>query len=102
MPCHSFAEAGAQIFVQPGEGGLKGGVVLPVGEIGEVMFADGFRQIFAGGGSQTFPRAQGFYVQQPSGNYFDSSSARRFKSAKTNSCSDWTPHASKLRQYQRG
>ena len=59
-----FAEAGAQIFFQPGEGGFNGGAVLPVGEIGEVIFAGGFRQSFAGGGSQTFPRGQGFHVRQ--------------------------------------
>ena len=50
-----FAEAGAQIFFQAGEGGFKDGVVLPVGEIGDVMFADGFRQIFAAGGSHCAP-----------------------------------------------
>ena len=61
------AQAGLQIFFQPGEGGFKGVVVLPVGEIGEVIFADWFRQIFAGGGSQTFPRAQGFHGHQPEG-----------------------------------
>ncbi len=43
----SFAEAGAQILVQPGEGAFKGVAVLPVREIGEVIFADFFRQIFA-------------------------------------------------------
>jgi hypothetical protein len=31
-------QVGAQIFFQPGEGGFKGGVVLPVGEIGDVIF----------------------------------------------------------------
>ena len=36
-----------------------------MGEIGEVIFADRFRQIFAGVGSQTFPRAQSFHVHQP-------------------------------------
>ena len=60
-----FAEAGAQIFFQPGEGGFKGVVVLPVGEIGEVIFADCFRQIFADVRSRTFLRAQGFLVHQP-------------------------------------
>ena len=64
----SFAEADAQIFFQPGEGGFKGRVVLPVGEIVEVRFADGFRQIFAGVGNQTFPRAQGIHVLQPLAN----------------------------------
>ena len=44
----ALAKAGAQILFQPGEGGLKGVVVLPVREIGEVIFADFFRQIFAG------------------------------------------------------
>ena len=67
LPGRLFAEAGAQIFFQPGEGGFKGVVVLPVGVIGEVIFADFFRQIFAGGGSQTFPRAQDFLVHQPDG-----------------------------------
>ena len=43
-------------------------MVLPVGEIGEVIFADCFRQIFTGGGIQTFPRAQGFHVHQPEQN----------------------------------
>ena len=51
-----IAEAGAQIFFQPArraevkrrrsEGGFKGDVVLPVGEIGEVIFADCFREEF--------------------------------------------------------
>ena len=47
-----------------------GGVVLPVKEILEVIFADCFHQIFAGGGSQTFPRAQGFHVHQTDGKKF--------------------------------
>ena len=45
-----------------------GGVVLPVGEILEVIFADCFHKIFAGVGSQTFPRAQGFQIHQPEQN----------------------------------
>jgi hypothetical protein len=45
-PCRD--EAAAQIFFQPGEGGFDGVVVLPVGEIGDVMFANFFRQIFTG------------------------------------------------------
>jgi hypothetical protein len=49
------AAAGAQIFFQTGEGAFKGGVVLPVREIGEVLFADGFRQIFAGVRVQALP-----------------------------------------------
>ena len=44
----ALAKAGAQIFFQPGEGAFKGVVVLPVREIGDVIFADFFRQIFAG------------------------------------------------------
>ncbi len=48
LPGRLFAEAGAQIFFQAGEGAFKGVVVLPVREIGEVIFADFFRQIFAG------------------------------------------------------
>jgi hypothetical protein len=47
-------QVGAQIFFQTGEGGFKGIVVLPVGEIGEVVFADFFRQIFAGVGIYFF------------------------------------------------
>jgi hypothetical protein len=49
----ALAKAGAQIFFQPArraevkrrrrEGAFKGGVVLPVREIGEVIFADCFR-----------------------------------------------------------
>jgi hypothetical protein len=35
----------AQIFFQAGEGAFKGVVVLPVREIGDVIFADFFRQI---------------------------------------------------------
>ena len=46
LPGRLFAEAGAQIFFQTGEGGFKGVVVLPVGKIGEVIFADFFRQTF--------------------------------------------------------
>ena len=57
LPGQLFAEAGAQIFFQPGEGGFNGGVVLPIRESGDVIFADFFRQIFASGGIQTFPRA---------------------------------------------
>jgi hypothetical protein len=38
----------AQTFFQPGEGVFKGGGGLPVREIGDVIFADFFRQIFAG------------------------------------------------------
>ena len=45
----ALAKARAQIFFQPGEGVFKGVVVLPVREIGDVIFADGFRQSFAGG-----------------------------------------------------
>lgn len=44
----SFPNARAQIFFQTGGGGFKGVVVLPVGEIGEVIFADFFRQTSAG------------------------------------------------------
>jgi hypothetical protein len=48
-----FTDARAQIFFQAGEGASKGGVGgrpqgLPVREIGDVIFADFFRQIFAG------------------------------------------------------
>ncbi len=43
----SFSDADAQIFFQPGEGAFKGVVVLPVREIGDVIFADCFRQIFS-------------------------------------------------------
>jgi hypothetical protein len=60
-------QVGAQIFFQTGEGGFKGIVVLPVGEIWDVIFADFFRQIFAGVGIQTFPRAKGFHVHQSDG-----------------------------------
>jgi len=35
-------------FFQPDEGGIERDVVFPVREIGEVIFADFFRQIFAG------------------------------------------------------
>jgi hypothetical protein len=35
----ALAKTGAQIFFQTGEGAFKGVVVLPVREIGEVMFA---------------------------------------------------------------
>jgi hypothetical protein len=37
------------MFFKTGEGAGKGGGVLPAREIGEVIFADGFRQSFAGG-----------------------------------------------------
>jgi len=37
------AKAGAQIFFLPSEGTFKGIVVLPVREIGDVIFADFFR-----------------------------------------------------------
>jgi hypothetical protein len=50
-----FADVRVQIFFQPGEGAFKGVVVLPVREIGEVIFADGFRQSFAGVRVQTCP-----------------------------------------------
>ncbi len=40
----ALAKAGAQIFFQAGEGAFKGVVVLPVREIGEVIFAGFFRQ----------------------------------------------------------
>jgi len=39
----ALAKAGAQIFFQTGEGAFKGVVVLPVREIGDVIFTDGFR-----------------------------------------------------------
>jgi hypothetical protein len=45
----ALAKSGAQILFQPGEGAGKGGGGRPVREIGEVMFADGCRQSFAGG-----------------------------------------------------
>jgi hypothetical protein len=38
-------ETEVQIFFQPGEGGSKGGVVLPVREIGGVILALGFRPL---------------------------------------------------------
>jgi len=43
----SLAKAGSQSFFQPGEGALKGVVVLPVQEIGDGILVDFFRQIFA-------------------------------------------------------
>ena len=51
--CRCFS---ANLFPD-GEGLFKRVVVLPVGEIGEVIFAHGFRQSFAGDGSWIFPRA---------------------------------------------
>jgi len=33
----SFADARSQILLQPGEGAFKGVVVLPAGEIGDVI-----------------------------------------------------------------
>ena len=42
---NSFPDTRAQIFFQTGEGGFKGVVVLPVGEIGEVILADRFWRI---------------------------------------------------------
>ena len=62
-----FADAGAQIFFQPGEGAFKGGAVLPVREIGDVMFADGFRQSFAGVRVQTLPFFQRRVIRQRDG-----------------------------------
>jgi hypothetical protein len=41
-----LTKAGAQIFFQTREGAFKGVVVLPVREIGDVIFADFFRQSF--------------------------------------------------------
>ena len=38
-----FADARPQIFFQTGEGFFKGVVILPVGKIGDVIFADFFR-----------------------------------------------------------
>jgi hypothetical protein len=63
----SFAEAGAQIFFQPGEGAFKDGAVLPVREIGEVIFADSFRQIFAGVRVQALPFFQRRVIRQRDG-----------------------------------
>jgi hypothetical protein len=42
-------------FFQPGEGGFKGVKNFPIGEIGDVVFADFFRQIFAGVRIQALP-----------------------------------------------
>jgi len=53
----SLADARLQFFFQTGQGAVKGVVVLPVREIGEVIFVDFFRQSFAGDGSWIFPRA---------------------------------------------
>ncbi len=47
LPGRLFADARAQIFFQTGEGPGKGGMVLPVREIGKVIFADDFRQLVA-------------------------------------------------------
>jgi len=66
----AFAKAGAQIFFQPGEGAGKGGGVLPVREIGEVIFADGFRQSFAGVRVQALPFFQRRVIRQRDGKKF--------------------------------
>jgi hypothetical protein len=63
-------DAGAQIFFQPGEGAFKGVVVLPVREIGDVIFADFFRQIFAGVRVQTLPFFQRRVIRQRDGKRF--------------------------------
>ena len=42
----SFADAHPQIFFQTGEDAFKGVVTLPVREIGEIIFANFFHQIF--------------------------------------------------------
>jgi hypothetical protein len=44
---HRFSSAtrSAQILFQPGAGVFEGGVALPIREIGDVIFADFFRQI---------------------------------------------------------
>lgn len=49
MACRAvaLAKAGAEIFFQTGEGAFKGGVVLPVREIGDVIFENLFRQSYA-------------------------------------------------------
>ena len=54
----ALAKAGPQVFFQPGEGGFKGVVVLPAGEIGDVILADLFRQIFAGVQYKTLPSSK--------------------------------------------
>jgi hypothetical protein len=66
----ALAKAGPQIFFQPGEGEFKGGVVLPVREIGEVMFADGCRQSFAGVRVQALPFFQRRAIRQRDGKKF--------------------------------
>lgn len=66
----SFAKAGAQIFFQAGEGAGKGVVVLPVREIGDVIFSDFFRQIFAGVRVQALPFFQRRVIRQRDGKKF--------------------------------
>ncbi len=63
-PALSFADARPQIFFQPGEGAFKDVVILPVREIGEVIFADFFRQCFAGVRVQAFPSFQRREIRQ--------------------------------------
>jgi hypothetical protein len=63
-PRDGTAKAGAPIFFQPGEGAGKGGGGLPVREIGEVIFAVGFRQSFAGGRVQALPFFQRRVIPQ--------------------------------------
>jgi hypothetical protein len=65
-----FADAQPQIFFQTGEGAFKGVVVIPVREIGDVIFADFFRQIFAGGQVPTVPFFQRRVIRQQDGKKF--------------------------------
>jgi len=69
LPGRLFADAGAQIFFQPGDGAGKGGGGLPVREIGEVIFADGFRQSFAGVRDRHFHSRKVFMSANQSGKY---------------------------------
>ena len=67
----SFTDRSAQIFFQTGEGAFKGVGVLPVREIGEVIFADFFRQLVAPksdeGGSFAGVRVQALPIFQRRG-----------------------------------
>ena len=64
LPSQSFSRAGAQILFQPGEGLFKRVVVLPVRNVGDVIFPDFFRQIFTGVRVQALPFFQCLITRQ--------------------------------------
>ena len=56
-----------QIAEQTSEGGFEGGVVFPVREVGDVVFAEFDGQVFAGVGVEAAPIADAVDAHQPDG-----------------------------------